>query len=277
MRLAALLLLAAGGCAFEPGGWFATVSPSLNAGYLTRPDRDAGGGWQKLNTDYQVSVTRASLQLGEVGLLGASGGGGPTTFDPAHPPPGYSLCHNGHCHSADGRLVSYAEIEAQLGGGTGGGLQPVITLAAADTLDLLAPAERPLTCKPTCNLDRTRIVRVRAPVRVLALEGNVRDGRTPARLAETPFRWETADPGKAPLLETEVDLPADRDHPPAVTLRLDLELGAALLDGIDFAAFTTSAGTLDLTAAGNPAADERIRLNLAEQSFLSASVSRSDP
>jgi hypothetical protein len=276
MRPLALLLLAAGGCAFEPGGWFATVSPSLNAGYLTRADREAGGGWQKLNTDYQVSVRRASMRLGEIGLLATSGGGGPTTFDPAHPPPGYSLCHNGHCHSSDGRLVSYAEIQAQLGGGAGGGLQPVITLAAPDALDLLAAAERPLTCEPSCNLDRTRIVRVRAPVQVLALEGKVRDGRTPPRLAETPFRWEIADPARAPLLETELDLSADRDHPPAVTLRLDLALGAALLDDVDFAALTPSAGTLDLTAPANPAADERILMNLAEQSLLSASISRGE-
>ena len=33
------------------------------------------------------------------------------------PPPGYSLCHGGHCHTTDGGIESYEEIEAKLAGG----------------------------------------------------------------------------------------------------------------------------------------------------------------
>jgi hypothetical protein len=287
MRSAAVLfLMFSAACTFEPGAWFATLSPTLSAGYLPRPDREAGAGWQKLSSDYQVLVSRATLELGEVALLGATGGGGPTRFDPAKPPPGYSLCHNGHCHSSDGRLVPYAEIEAQLSGGQGGGLRAVAALVVDGALDLLAPADRTLACEPSCHLDRTRIVRASTAIRRLVLEGAVRDGRTPPRLAEVPFRWQTTtqatdagppviQPVVPPAMEAEVDIPADRDHPPAVALRLSFELGAALFDGVEFADLTASAGALDL--ADNRSADDSIHLNLKERGFFKASVSRSDP
>jgi hypothetical protein len=275
---ALLLLLVPSACTFEPGTWFATMSPSLTASYQPRPDRDAGSGWQKLNHDYQVLVTRAHLELDDIALLGAVGGAA-TQFDPADPPPGYTLCHNGHCHSAEGRLVPYAEIEAQVAGGPGGGLQAVVTLPMDDSFDLLAPVDRRLSCKPSCNLDRIRILRAEAPIRRLILEGKVRDSRTPPRLPETAFRWEARPVSTGETtLTAEVDLPADRDHPPAVALGLHIDMGATLFDGVEFAGPTApSPAVLDLGATANPAADERIRMNLRERSLFRASVSRSGP
>ena len=41
-------------------------------------------------------------------------------FDPANPPVGYSLCHNGHCHADSGELVDYDEIILSLGGSNAG-------------------------------------------------------------------------------------------------------------------------------------------------------------
>jgi hypothetical protein len=260
-------------CTFDPGGWFATLSPTLTAAYVALPDRDAREGWQMLNNDYEVKVGRARLVLGPLRLL-ASPGVGKVGFDPGKPPPGYTLCHNGHCHNTDGRLVPYAEIEAELGGGgPSAGLQPVVTLAVAEPLDLLAPDERPLGCEPSCNLNRTTILRASALVTSLVVEGAVRDRRVPARLpAEAPFRWQVssqADGGApAPSLEAELNLPADRSHPPAVTLRLGVELTAAVFDGVEFGTLEATGGVLDAAAAPNP--------NLTEGSFLKTSVSRQD-
>ena len=135
MRARALVWLAAcssAACTFEAGNWFATLSPSLSAAYLPRTDRNVGEeqNWQKLSNDYQVRIVRATLELGKIGLLSSTGGGDSGGFDPARPPPGYTLCHNGHCHNVDGRLVPYAEIEAELAGGRSGtGLQPIVTAA----------------------------------------------------------------------------------------------------------------------------------------------------
>ena len=50
-------------------------------------------------------------------VLAAQGAAG---FDPANPPEGYSLCHNGHCHSDSGALVDYEDIALEMAGGSGG-------------------------------------------------------------------------------------------------------------------------------------------------------------
>ena len=276
--LAVLLVLAlipTGGCTFEPGTSFATLSPTLRSAYVVGPDRDAGDGWQTLSNDYQVKVTGARLELQDIALL-AGAAGGATSFDPANPPPGYSLCHNGHCHSADGRLVPYAEVEASIAGaGNGGGLQPVVALAVDAALDLTAPSQRPLGCEPSCELERTHIVRASAPPVRLVLEGMVRDGPTPSRLpGELRFTWDLQGGGDAgpplPALDAALDLPADRKHDPQVTLLLDLHLGPSLFDGIDFAALTAAEGSVELGVA----AQERLLRNLREGSFLTATVSR---
>jgi hypothetical protein len=262
------LCLAGPACTLEPGGWFGSLSASLTAAYGLRPDRDAGDGWQRLSNDYQVKVTAARLELGDIRLLAAGEGSAMARFDPARPPAGYSLCHNGHCHRADGRLVPYAEIEAELAGGQGAaGLTAAVTLIPPETLDLLVPSDEALPCTPDCNLDRGRILRAAAPVTVLSIEGAVRDGRQPPRLVETPFRWQLAGGGDAaaapPTLEGELDLPLDRRHPPVVDLGLRVELGAAIFDGVDFAALAQ--------------AEDRLRANLAEGHFLTATIARRDP
>jgi hypothetical protein len=64
---------------------------------------------------YRVEI--ATVRLVETVTGEASAGSG--TFDPQNPPPGCSLCHNGHCH-CDGDLVDYEDLrqQASSGGGT---------------------------------------------------------------------------------------------------------------------------------------------------------------
>ncbi len=268
---------AASGCTFEPGGWFGSLRPSLTAAYQVRADRDAGPGWQMLSNDYQVRVSGARLALAAIRLLAAPAGA-EARFDPARPPPGYSLCHNGHCHAADGSLVPYREIEAQLAGAVGGAERTaVLTLPVEGALDLLVPETRSLPCEPSCNLDRSRIVGASAAIAVLAMEGSVRDLRQPPRLPETPFRLQLGAPAATgegaaagpPVLETDLDIPLDRASPPGVTVDLAVELSAALFDGVDFAALPAPAGALDVAAAG-----ATLRRNLAEGRVLTATVAR---
>jgi hypothetical protein len=266
--VATLSTLLLSGCTFEPGDWFATLSPSFQAAYVPRADRDAGEGWQRLSSDYQVKVTAARLQLGEITLLAAAGGRA-QSFDPAHPPAGYTLCHNGHCHSTDGRLVPYAEIEAQLAaGGSVSALQPVLALTVGGSLDLLLPAPQSPSCEPSCHLDQVTVLRSRAPISTLMLEGTARDGRSPPRfVGEKPFHWQitgTADGGPPattpPGLEAEMNLPADRDHPPRVELGLRVELDASVFDGVDF--------------SGPELEVDRLLANLTSGRFLLATISR---
>jgi hypothetical protein len=89
--LAAGLLAAS--CAWEAGTPFATLEASLDARLEVPRDRDLGDGWQKLASGYELAIQQLEVEAGEIALLDP--GAGARGFDPANPPPGYSLCHNG--------------------------------------------------------------------------------------------------------------------------------------------------------------------------------------
>ncbi len=244
MRRSLLLVwgLALGGCAWQPGQGFAVVEPSVRVAYESLSSRAASDGYQRLSSDYQVRLESASLRLSGIELLASasgSGSGAGTTFDPSRPPPGYSLCHGGHCHRDDGALVPYEQVAAEMGGG--GGSSAVVTLATEGPLDLLAPETRAMACAPECALPQTQVTQGRWSVAALRLEGSVRDSRVPARFqGERSFVLElpTAPTTDAPvaILTGAVDLPSDRTHPPEAKLRLDLVLTAALFDAVDWGA-----------------------------------------
>lgn len=121
--LSAALLL--GACAWGPGQGFTTVAPaSLALRWATQTGRvDDQGRWLTAE-GWALRFTQApTLTEAKVALFG-QGASAPAaatgaTFDPANPPPGYSLCHNGHCHAASGALVDYEVIAAELAGGGG--------------------------------------------------------------------------------------------------------------------------------------------------------------
>jgi hypothetical protein len=224
-RVVALLFVA--GCAFGAGGPFASVDATLEVALVVPAGRDAGDGWMKLDTNYQVRLVRATLELGEVELVAAGAAG--AAFDPANPPPGYSLCHNGHCHAADGRLVSYEDIAAEQAGGAAATV--ALAFESPGSVDLLAgAASLPLDCgAPRCDLPAGTVALVRLDGHQIVLEGLVRDplGRFSG---EKPFSVQAEEA----LLTAPIDLPADRENDPDVTLTLRVQLGAELLDSFDF-------------------------------------------
>jgi len=254
MRARLLLpLLLATGCAFEAGEGFAVLEPTLKAAYTFPASREVGDGYQRLSSDFQVRLTTARVRLERIELLGSAGGGGPTSFDPANPPPGYSICHNGHCDRDDGAQVPYEEVAAELAGG-GATASTVATLPVGE-LDLLAPETRTLECEPDCELPQTTVSNGRWTLTALRLEGSVRDARTTPRFpGERPFRFEltpaTGAQGEpVAVLTGTLDVPSDREHAPRVLLDLMLELTPASFDPIDWAAATPdSGGTVDLNS-----------------------------
>jgi hypothetical protein len=256
MRRAFLLLscLTLGGCAWEPGQGFAVVEPTVRAAYEPRADRLAPDGYQRLSSDYQLRMDAASMRLSGIELIAISAGSG--GFNPASPPPGYSLCHNGHCHRADGALIPYEQIIAETGGG--GGSSTVATLPVAEPLNLLAPEKRAVACTPDCALPEATVSQGRWGVDALLLEGTVRDGRASPRIpGERRFRWElTRAPGsEAPVavLGGAVDLPSDRSTPPRAKLDLNLVLTAALFDPVDWSALEEgSDGVVEISATATP-------------------------
>ncbi|WP_224361820.1 hypothetical protein [Hyalangium versicolor] len=271
MRVHLLLpLLLSTGCAWEAGEGFAVLEPSVRAEYTPISSRDAGNGYQRLSSDYQVRLTTAQARLERIELLGSASASGPSTFDPANPPPGYTICHNGHCDREDGALVPYDEVEAELSGG-GATASTVASLPVGD-VDLLAPETRTPACEPDCELPRTNLSRAKWTVTSLRLEGTVRDGRaTPRFSGERPFRLEltTSGPHADPVavLTGALDVPSDREHDPRVLLALGLQLTPAVFDPLDWAAATPDPnGTVDLSSPANDAVRAELLESLSEQS-----------
>jgi hypothetical protein len=255
--------LLAAGCAWGPGEGFAVVEPTVRATYELLSDRAADGGYQQLSSSYQVRVEVASLRLEDIELLASAGGGGGGSFNPANPPPGYSLCHGGHCHRDDGALIPYEQIAAELGGG--GGASTVVTLPMQAPWNLLEEETRPVACAPDCELPATTVSRGRWSVTALRLEGTVRDASRPPRFTgERRFRLDLS-PQEVPvaLLEGELDLPSDRHHAPGVKLDLHLALTSALFDTVDWS--EVSEGTDGVVDLGDVSTNAPARKALLEQ------------
>lgn len=226
----AAALAAAPACAWTDGSPFAEVDIRLAVAFDGAGREVAGdAGWYRLNTNYQVRIDALELELDALTLLDS--GGGAAAFDPANPPPGYSLCHNGHCHHDDGRLVSYDEIIAELA--EGGGATAALAVPIG-TVDALAGVERAL-CDPPCALGLADVGLATVTVSALTIEGTVRDAPGgPGRLdGEQPFAIALAEPV---TLSGALSLPADRTHDPDVRLDVRLAPGPALLDDSDWAA-----------------------------------------
>ena len=262
MAAGALLLVA--GCTWEPGEHFAIVSARLGAAYVPRPDRELPAGWQKLASGYEVRLGQAQLKVLGVHLLAGPLGPSGAGFDPANPPAGYSLCHNGHCHAADGRLVSYEDIAAELTGGATPA--PLLSLGGLE-LNLLAPPSlQPLPCPAPCALPRGEVNKLRVDVASVVLNGEVRAG--PGRSLPQPTlpfaAGLTAAPGQAlTSVVTQLGLPADNRHPPQVILDIGLTTGADLFDEIEWSGLTVSEGKLLLS--GDAAAPTGARQALVEK------------
>jgi hypothetical protein len=256
------------GCAWDAGEGFAVLEPSMRAAYTPLPSREAGDGYQKLSSDYQVRVTAAQLRLARIELLGRAGEGGLIRFDPANPPPGYTICHNGHCDREDGVLVPYEEVAAELGGG---GLAPsIVATLPVGEVDLLAPETQALECEPDCELPRTAISNGRWTLAALRLEGTVRDGRaTPRFPGERPFRLALPASGTpsepVAVITGALDVPSDRRHEPRVMLELLLDVTPVIFDPVDWAGTTPGPdGSVDLGTETHRAARTLLLRSLSE-------------
>lgn len=238
-----LLVWGACGCGMEPGAWFLELEPAVTAQYREAANRVVEPGWQKLASEYHVRLTRADLQIEEIELY--AGSAPAASFNPARPPAGFSLCHNGHCHAADGRLVPYDEVASSAAGGAP--VLPVVVLGGG-TWNLLSPAlpAHP-DCQPSCQLGRTHLVRARINLQRLLLEGEIRGpGANPTR-ATFSFSLPSSTTTPLPPLTAPLDLRADNQHHPHATLSIDLQPGASLLDGVPWGSLPVLAGAFDLT------------------------------
>lgn len=227
-------LFAATSCALEDGGGFARLEPgTLRAAIQIGAARELAEHSLLTDEGYRVELTRCRLALEDFELqqLDAAGGGESARFDPANPPDGYSLCHGGHCHAADGSLPSYDEVQAQLGGGAAS-WKPVARVALEYELDLLAPAHKNLVrYEPAPELPESVIGRAELRANELACEGWVEGDA----LVE-PLALDVALPLSAAALRVPLDQEVSRDGPETLTPEVRLRIDGTLFDGLDFAA-----------------------------------------
>ncbi len=255
------------GCAFEAGAPWGEVALTLTAVHEVPAGRLDGEGRLITAADFAIRVDRLELRIDAVALRFSGGASGPSAFDPANPPPGYTLCHNGHCHSDAGGLVDYADIEAELAGaGAAGGA----TLARLPVSPLTAIGREvttvPLGACPEgadgdhCFVDAGAMQVAQLSLTEVRVTGRVFDRRTgeARRLPE-----EGLSVTEALAVSEALQAPAfadfGRDRPIGATVALSLVLDAALFDGIDWSqpltgqvreAFATRiADHLGLTAA----------------------------
>src|SRR5687768_11583200 len=102
--------LALTGCAFGDGRPWGVAELSLTAAFPAGDRVETDGG-------FAIQIDRIAIEVESVHLDQLPEGEEEGGFDPADPPSGFSLCHNGHCHDEDGNLVSYQEVARRSGVG----------------------------------------------------------------------------------------------------------------------------------------------------------------
>lgn len=254
VRILALALLACAGCTFGDGDPFGEVTAHIAARYEERADRDAGDGWQKLTSELEVKLSEMAITIDAVELVDL-GGAAAIAFDPANPPPGYSLCHNGHCHSDEGALVDYEDIVAELGGNSDAARTALVLTGG--NVDLLADQTLPLACTGACMLGMGHVARVRVGISSVTIAGAVRDGLAEPRFeGEQPLALDLS----GGVLEAPVDLPFDDDHEPKVAIALELALSATLFD-----AAIDATGAVDAAAVSTAFTENNLRITIERE------------
>lgn len=247
------------GCTFVVGEPWGALSVSATAAFAPPAARLTESGQVKTARDYGLSLDEVTAEFAAVRLR-LSTGEATLSFDPRDPPAGYSLCHGGHCHASDGRLVDYAEIEAELSGGV---TRPELTVPVVPEGLLLTSTPSPLTlsaCTDGCLLERGTIDEVSLELTSLRLRGRAFDLRPneDARLPTEglPFVLHLDVP-VAPSALAEISL--DGSEPSEIGLEVAYALPAELFDEVLFEELPLDEeGVASLDDRGSEALVERI-------------------
>lgn len=262
------------GCTFQPGVAFGTLTgATLDVRFQPPASRLDELGRLKTDTGYRVTLDMLRLvprTLDFQTTSGSAGSGG--SFDPANPPPGYSLCHGGHCHRDDGALVAYEDIEAELSGGT---LKTVtaLSLPVKTGFDLIPgpAASASLTdCQPGCELDRGTWSKAVLDLATISASGSVEDPTSFNRLGGQVRPWSFSFSPDA--FSQKVDVRIDRDQGERLAVVATFALTEKLFDQIDFQALA-NATTSPLVLDASNATPNQLAENLA-QSRLAVTVIR---
>jgi hypothetical protein len=237
---ASLLVVASTGCTLFAGEPWGEAELKADVRFSPEASRLTDDGALKTAKDYALVLETLTLGVREIDLVMSEGGTAAAAFDPANPPPGYSLCHGGHCHADDGRLVDYDDIAIEVAGAGGAGEFTALRPAREGVIDLLAgtPVEPSFDdCLDDCLLPRGSFVSSGMTLESLVVDATVFDLR-PASGARLPASG-VAVSVRVPLdarVDARVEGAIDDTSSPRVEIVLHLEVTEALFDGVDFAA-----------------------------------------
>ena len=230
--LLVFLLLSVAACAVEPGEGWGELAGEVRIAFDTRTDDETF----PTSTNYALTFDEVQLTVEGVEFQapGSSGTGEAIEFDPANPPPGYSLCHNGHCHADDGSLPSYDEVRERLRAEAGGTEDRLLTTlrvpqtallpGSVESTDIRAPH-----CEPSCTItEMTSIHSVDMQVSRLQASGTVSDRRSVKRVEDnTP--WDL-DVDLDATLRAPVDIVIDEESEPIVFVDAMFTLNPRIFD-----------------------------------------------
>lgn len=266
MALIALLL----GCG--PGQPWGVVEPNVVVDAWQPPEeRLTALGHLRTARSYVVQLNKLELTLGRFTAI-LSDTDAALTFDPGNPPPGYSLCHNGHCHAESGALVDYDVIERELGGGSGQAVAVVLPLNQTVTLRSTPISLKPEPCAG-CELVVPGVLSLATlNITHLTLEAHVTDTSILARLPEEGVNVQATVEMDTPLTQA-LSIEFDNQHRVGARLNATLRLPFSLFDDIDFSAHTQTNADLSDDAIFTRA----LNAGLVEETELVIEVQRFDP
>lgn len=248
-----LVTVAVAGCTLQPGSAFGKLRQADFTATFTPPAaRYDAEGRLKTDTDYRITVDSLTLAVGRLSFEETTGttGGSNVTFDPSKPPPGYLICHNGHCDREDGALIPYEDVQAELSGGTRT-TRTVLSLTSDRPLSLKAGTASIALAKPAAGdaLARGEWSRAVLALSTLQATGTVSDPTTAQRLGGQVREWAlTLTPA---TFSHKVTVSIGRRQGETVDVAAQFALTEKLWDQIDWRALAASSGRIDLDASAS--------------------------
>ena len=234
LLLAGALLVAPLGACLDAGLPWGTLETSMEARFDPSEGRLDEQGRLKTSQSYVVALDEITVSFDAFSIVLASTGS--ASFDPSNPPAGYSLCHNGHCHSDSGALVDYETIALEMANGTGGARFSVGLDSKSWTLTTEEVSVGVSPCDPSpCELPRGELAGLELSMGTLTLRGTAHDTLTgdAARLPEEGWSFEVSEPITVPLV-TQLEGTIGPGEPVGVYLGVTFEFPPEIFDDIDF-------------------------------------------